>query len=43
MILRLHQLLLLFRTKLFIYSQTTPGSHEENYPLALGRTTVQGI
>ena len=43
MILGLHWLLPLLRTKLFVYSQTTPGSHEENYPLALGRTTIQGI
>ena len=39
-ILRLYQLLLLLRTKLFIHSQTTPRPYEENYPLALGRTTI---
>ena len=43
MILRLHWLLLLLRTKSFIYSQTTLGSHKENHSLALGGTTIQGI
>ena len=42
-ILGFHWLLLLFHTKLFVNSQTTPRSHEENYPLALGGTTIQGI
>ena len=43
MILGLHWLLLLFHTKLFVYSQATLGPHEENHPLALGRTTIQSI
>ena len=43
MILRLHQLLPLLRTKLFIHSKTAPRPYKENYPLALGRTTIQGV
>ena len=43
MILRLHQLLPLLCTGLFIYSQTTLGSHKENHPLALGGTAIQGV
>ena len=43
MILRFHWLLPLLRTKLFVYSQTAPGPHEENHPLALGRMTIQSI
>ena len=42
-ILRLHWLLLLLCTELFVYSQATLGSYKENHPLALGRMTIQGI
>ena len=43
MILRLHWLLSLLCTELFVYSQTTLGPHKENHPLALGGTAVQSI
>ena len=42
-ILGLHWLLSLLCAELFVYSQATLGSHKENYSLALGRTTIQGI
>ena len=43
MISRLHWLLPLLHTKLFLYSPTTVRPHKENYPLALGRATIQSI
>ena len=43
MISRLHWLLPLLCAELFIHSQTALRPHEENHPLALGGTTIQGI
>ena len=42
-ILGLYRILLLLCAELFIYSQAALGPYKENYSLALGRTTIQGI
>ena len=42
-ILRLYWLLPLLHAKLLLNSLTTSRAYKENHPLAMGRTTVQGI
>ena len=43
MIPRFYWLLPLLHAKLFLHSPATTRPYEENHPLALGGTTIQGI